>query len=224
MARILIVEDEESLARAVRLGLEEERYTVDVARDGRAGLEALESGAYDLVVLDWMLPELDGLALCRRARAAHHGVPILMLTARDTTADVVRGLDAGANDYLKKPFGFEELLARVRALLRGAADRGARLEVGPVALDMVSHRAFCDSVELQLTGKEYRLLEAFMLRAGRILSKAQLAGILWDWADEPSSNAIEVHVSSLRRKLEPGGAGRLVRTIRGRGYVLERPS
>jgi DNA-binding response OmpR family regulator len=221
MARILIVEDEASLAGAIQQGLREEHHVVDAVADGKAGLSAVVTGAYDLVVLDLMLPGLDGLELCRRVRAGGHKLPVLILTARDTTDDIVKGLDAGANDYLTKPFAFEEFLARVRALLRGATGQTARLQVGPIILDMTSHRATCDGDELELTAKEYQLLETFMLRAGRVLSKAQLTEILWDWDHEPSSNAIEVHLSSLRKKLESGGAGKLVRTIRGRGYVLE---
>jgi DNA-binding response OmpR family regulator len=223
MARILVVEDEAGLAQAIARGLRDEHHTVDVASDGRQGLTAVTTGVYDLVVLDLMLPRLDGLELCRRTRAGRNSLPILILTARDTTRDVVQGLDAGANDYLTKPFAFEELLARVRALLRGASGQTSKLQAGPLTLDMTSHRAFYSGRELELTAKEYQLLETFMIRPRRILSKAQLTEILWDWDHEPSSNTIEVHVSSLRRKLEAEGAGKMIRTLRGRGYTLEEP-
>lgn len=224
MARILIVEDDPVLADALARGLREERHVVELARDGLAGWEAVQQATHDLILLDRMLPRLDGLELCQRLRRAGCAAPILMLTARDATRDVVAGLDAGANDYLTKPFVFDELLARIRALLRGPGAATAELVVGPLRLDTISHRVFCGAAELPLTAKEYQLLAALMHRPGRILSKAQLAELAWEWDREPQSNAIEVHLSALRHKLEQVAAGGLLRTIRGRGYLLEEPA
>lgn len=213
MARILIVEDEEALARSVRRGLEDEGYRVTVEHDGQEGLFRALSGGFDLVVVDRMLPRFPGDELCRRLRLDALDVPILMLTARDSSADIVSGLDAGADDYVTKPFVFDELLARIRALLRRA--HGSRERLGPLEIDAAAQRVFCHGEEIVLTAKEYLLLEALVRGRGRVLSKAQLALAAWD--DDPGDNVIEVYISSLRRKLPAG----LIHTRRGLGYLFE---
>lgn len=214
VARILLVEDEPALAEAVALGLRDEGHVVDVEHDGQEGLFAALDEAYELIVLDRMLPRFSGDAICRRLRVDGSTVPVLLLTARDTPRDVAEGLDAGADDYLGKPFAFEELTARVRALLRRAAGVASpRFQAGALELDPAAHRAWWDGREVALTAKEYQLLEALVRRRGRVLSKTQLARAAWD--AEPEDNVIEVHLSHLRRKLAPD----CIRTVRGVGYA-----
>jgi two-component system OmpR family response regulator len=217
VAKILIVEDERAIANAVAMGLRDELHVVDVAADGESGWLAAQSGEHELIVLDIMLPVVDGLTVCRRIRKRRSDVPILMLTARDTDDDVVKGLDAGADDYLVKPFSFEVLLARVRALLRRAAGRASpRLEAGRVSLDVVAHRAFLDGSEVALTAKELMLLEALLRRPGAVVSKARLMELVWESEAEVESNVVEVHVAALRRKLD----AKLIHTVRGLGYSI----
>ena len=219
--RVLVVEDEAALADALRAGLTDERYAVDVARDGEEGLWAARSGVYDVIVLDLLLPKLPGLELCRRLRAERSLVPILMLTAKDSTRDVVTGLDAGANDYLVKPFAFEELLARLRALLRSASvDRTSVIEVGELRIDTAAHTVSRAGHDVELTAKEFQLLEYLARRRGEVISKERLAEALWAHDCEPDSNALEVYVANLRRKLELGREHGLLHTVRGAGYVL----
>jgi DNA-binding response OmpR family regulator len=222
--RILVVEDEAALADALRAGLTDERYAVDVARDGEEGLWAARSGVYDAIVLDRMLPKLPGIDVCRRLRAERSQVPILMLTAMDTTRDVVAGLDAGANDYLVKPFAFEELLARLRALLRAtSADRTSAIEVGDLRIDTAAHTVTRAGEAVELTTKEFQLLEFLARRRGEVVSKERLSEALWPHDCEPDSNALEVYVANLRRKLERGRTQPLLHTVRGAGYVLREP-
>ncbi len=221
MARILIVEDEPQLASALRRGLQDEQHAVDVALDGEEGLWAAEGGEYELVVLDLMLPGVSGMEICRRLRAGGFDLPILMLTARDTTEDVVAGLDAGADDYLTKPFAFEELLARVRMLLRrSTGSKGALLQVGPLEVDTTAHRVWRDHEEIALTAKEYQLLEVLVRKTGSVLSKGQLTDALWERDTEPDSNAVEVYIASLRRKIDRDRSPKLIHTVRGMGYVV----
>lgn len=225
MTRILVIEDEPALCRALAQGLAEQHYVVDTANDGETGLWAARGGEHELVVLDLQLPKLGGLELCRRLRAEGCRTPILMLTARDSTADVVTGLDAGANDYLVKPFEFQELLARMRALLRiGTQATSVELHAADLRLDVASHRAWRDGQALLLTTKELQLLEMLMRHKERVLTRQRLRDALWDHDSDPESNALEVHIAGLRRKIDRDRDAPLLQTVRGVGYVLRVPA
>jgi two-component system copper resistance phosphate regulon response regulator CusR len=219
--RILIVEDEAELADFIVRGLREEGFAVERAADGGQAWEALQVGAWDLVVLDWWLPGEDGLAVLRRYRQAGGAAPVLFLTARDAVADRVRGLDGGADDYLSKPFAFDELLARIRALLR-RRDRLPELTVseGDVIIDLATHRARRAGQVLDLTAKELALLTFFLRHPGQVLSRTRIYDHVWDENFDGLSNTLEVHVMELRRKLEVHGP-RVIHTLRGRGYLFD---
>lgn len=218
--RILLVEDEDAIADFVVRGLREEGYTVERAADGDTGWHHLRTQTWDVVLLDWWLPGPDGLTLLKRFRDAGRGTPVLMLTARDAVSDRVRGLDGGADDYLCKPFAFDELLARVRALARrpGAAT-GTVLAHAGVQLDLTTHRAERDGKKLDLTTKEQSLLVFFLRHPDEVLSRTRIYEQVWDERYDGLSNTLEVHVMELRKKLEAHGP-RLIRTVRGRGYVF----
>jgi DNA-binding response OmpR family regulator len=223
--RVLVVEDETDLADAVARGLRRDGYAVDVAYDGEDALDKLEVNAYDVVCLDLNLPGTDGIEVCRRLRAAQDGyasVPrVLMLTARDAPTDRVTGLDEGADDYLVKPFDFEELKARIRALLRRDAGRsGALLQVSDLELDTARHEARRAGRPLALTPKEFSLLRYFMSRAGQVLSQEDLLEHVWDENADPFTNTVRVTVMTLRRKLGEAGDGQPIETVVGRGYRL----
>jgi DNA-binding response OmpR family regulator len=216
--RILIVEDNPKLARFMERGLAESSYAVDVAVDGRSALYQLAINPYDLLILDLGLPDLDGMEVCRRIRAKGSNVLVLMLTARDATTDRIAGLDAGADDYLTKPFAFGELLARVRALLRrGSVTAAATLQVGDLVVDTVARRATRAGRDLELTTKEFALLEYFARNPSRVIGRADISEHVWNESFDPVSNLIEVYVQRLRKKLGPPP---LLRTRRGAGYVL----
>jgi two-component system copper resistance phosphate regulon response regulator CusR len=218
--RVLVIEDEPEIADFVVRGLREEGLTVESAADGDAGWHALRTGAWDVVLLDWWLPGPDGLTLLRRFRQAGGATPVLFLTARDAVSDRVRGLDAGADDYLCKPFSFEELLARVRALAR-RQDRAPDtvLSHADVRLDLATHRADRAGQRLDLTPKEEALLVFFLRHAGEVLSRTRIYEQVWDERYDGLSNTLEVHVMELRKKLEAHGP-RQIHTVRGRGYVF----
>ena len=222
--RILLVEDEPSAACFIAKGLREAKHAVDIATDGTAASRQCQENDYDAVILDVMLPGKDGLAVCRDLRAAGSDVPVLMLTARDAVEARVQGLDAGADDYLTKPFDFRELLARVRALTR--RDRRPlapeRIEVGPLAIDVAGQRVWIDGRELELTSREYALLEYLARRAGEVVGRADIAEHVWDENYDPFSNVVDVYVQRLRRKLDSGDGPSLIRTRRGQGYQLSR--
>jgi two-component system, OmpR family, response regulator len=219
--RLLVVEDEPKLAALVARGLREEGYAVDVTDRGEDALWMARSAQYDAILLDVMLPGYDGFAVCRQLRKERVWSPILMLTARDGVGDRVTGLDAGADDYLPKPFAFDELLARVRALVRRApTERPVVLEVGSLRLDPAAHTAWRGEVELDLSPKELALLEVFMRNPGRVFSRGQLLDSAWDIAFERRSNIVDVYIRYLRAKIDrPFGCDSL-QTIRGVGYRL----
>ena len=218
MGRILLVEDDASLGEGVKAGLEDAGHAVDWVRDGRHGREALANEPFTTVVLDLGLPRLDGLAILRELRARGDATPVLILTARDTVSDRVSGLDAGADDYLVKPFALDELKARVRSLTRRSAGRASnRLVLRGVEIDLASRRVSCRGKQVDLAPREYAVLEALMAHPGRALTRRQLEERLYAWGSEVESNAIEVHVHHLRAKLFP----ELIRTVRGIGYVID---
>ena len=222
--RILVVEDDPDMSRFIARGLGEQSYAVDVAATGDAALEAAADAPYDAIVLDAMIPPPDGFEVCRQLRAQAIDSTILMLTARDSLADRIEGLDSGADDYLVKPFEFAELLARLRALLRR---RGTRqypvIDVGDLRLDTRSHRVTRGGDELQLTTKEYALLEYLARERGRVLTRGEIAEHVWDENFDPLSNLIDVNINRLRRKVDDGSAAPLIHTRRGEGYMLAAP-
>jgi two-component system copper resistance phosphate regulon response regulator CusR len=216
--RVLVIEDEREIADFIVRGLREEGFTVEWAADGDSGWHALSGGSWDVVLLDWWLPGTDGLTLLRRFRQGDQATPVLFLTARDAVSDRVRGLDGGADDYLCKPFAFEELLARVRALARRPARAaGTVLAHLDVRIDLATHRAERAGHRLDLTAKEEALLVFFLRHPGEVLSRTRIYEQVWDERYDGLSNTLEVHVMELRRKLEAHGP-RLIHTLRGRGY------
>ncbi len=220
--RILVVEDEPKLARALQKGLSEEQYAVDVAGDGDEGLHLARAKAYDLVLLDLMIPGMSGLELLRTLRAEGQDVPVLILTARDAVADRVEGLDSGADDYLTKPFSFEELLARARALLRRASPHpeSQTLKVDTLELDPVTRAVQRDGAPIELSPKEFALLEYMMRHPNRVLSRTVLSEHVWGEFDT-LTNVIDVYVHYLREKIDKGQQVKLIHTVRGAGYVLK---
>lgn len=220
--RILVVEDDRKVARFIQQGLEEEGHAVDVAGDGEEGAILAHVNPYDVLVLDVQLPRKNGLQLAAELRREAVATPILMLTARDSTEDVVRGLDSGADDYLTKPFAFDELVARVRALGRraGAPAAGGTLRFADVELDRGRFHSTREGRDLGLTPREFRLLGYFLERPEQVVSRTELLEKVWDMTFDPGSNVVDVHISNLRRKLEEGGAPRLLHTVRGIGFAL----
>ncbi|MCE9637077.1 MAG: response regulator transcription factor [Planctomycetes bacterium] len=224
MARILIVEDEPELAQALRVAFTDELHAVDVASDGAEGLWAARTGEYDLLILDRMLPAMSGLDVCRELRRSGATLPILMLTARDAPADVIEGLDAGADDYVAKPFRVGVLLARVRAQLRSRAATGAsRIEIADLVVDVAAHSVSRGGVAVSLTARECALLEHLAVHRNRIVSKTRLLEAVWERDCDPDSNVVEVYIAALRRKIDRGRGVPLLHTVRGAGYVLREP-
>ncbi|WP_219507471.1 response regulator transcription factor [Nonomuraea ceibae] len=223
-ARLLVVDDEPALREALQSSLEFEGYRVVTADDGQAALEELARQPYDAVLLDVMMPRLDGLTACRRLRGTGNHVPVLMLTARDAVGDRVSGLDAGADDYLVKPFELDELLARVRALLRrGALSAGEpeqTLAFGDLRMDPATREVTRGTRRLDLTRTEYLLMELFLAHPRQVLTRDQILAEVWGFDFEPTSNSLDVYVMYLRRKTEAGGEPRVIHTVRGVGYVL----
>ncbi len=221
--KILVVEDERKVAAFIKQGLTEEGHAVDVAVDGEEATRCAHLGDYDVILLDLMLPKKNGLQVAMELRREGRTTPILMLTSRDAPEDIVRGLDAGADDYLAKPFRFDELLARLRALTRrSGVPHLEELHVGPLMLDRLLHRAMVHDQRLDLTPKEFQLLEFFLIRPEEVVRRTTLLEKVWDLHFDPESNVVDVHVGNLRRKLEAAGGGGLLQTVRGVGFVLQR--
>ena len=221
--RILVVEDDHKIASFLERGLREEGYAVDVARNGIEGAENARIYDFDLLIIDIMLPGRNGYAIVRDLRAEGDQTPMVMLTARDSSEDVVMGLDAGADDYVTKPFSLDELLARIRALLRrGGASRTEQLIYEDLAMDRVKHVARRAGSDLGLTPREYQLLEHFLLHAEEVVRRTELLEKVWDLHFDPMTNVVDVHIGNLRRKLNAGGRSPLIHTIRGVGYMLHR--
>jgi len=222
--RVLLIEDDRKAAKLLSKGLHEEGFVVDVAATGEAGEEQAFVNEYDVIVLDWLLPGKDGLAVCQALRARDVTTPILMLTARHSLADRVSGLSTGADDYLTKPFAFAELLARIRALLRRArVARPPVLRVTDLTLDPANRRVTRGGVKIGLTSKEYTILEVLMQNAGETVSRTRLVERVWDEASEVLDNLVDVHVSHLRKKIDREPGSSLIQTIRGFGYRLGIP-
>ena len=220
--RILVVEDEKKVARFIQQGLEEEHYAVDVAYDGEEGLRMAGSGNYDLLVLDVMLPKKSGLDLLREFRTRGGKTPTFMLTAKTSTEDKVAGLDSGADDYLTKPFSLAEFLARVRSLLRrGASEKSIILSMADLELDTVSHKAKRGARPIELTAKEYSLLEYLLRNKNRVLSRTIISEHIWDYNFDTGTNIIDVYVNHLRNKIDSGSEKKLIHTVRGVGYVMK---
>jgi DNA-binding response OmpR family regulator len=220
--RILLVEDEPRMASVVAKGLREQSYAVDTAPDGSAGLYQSSINDYDVIILDVLLPERDGYEVCRELRARGNATPVLMLTARAAIEDRLTGFEAGADDYLTKPFSFLELLARIRALLRRDSQlRPEIMEIDDLVVDSASHRVSRAAQEVQLTAKEYALLEYLAQRAGQLVSRAEIAAHVWDDSFDPFSNTIEVYMNRLRKKIDGEHPLKLLHTRRGEGYILE---
>jgi DNA-binding response OmpR family regulator len=220
--RVLIVEDERNIAAYVKRGLEEQGYAVDTAFTGREALDWVETVPFDLIVLDVLLPELDGISACRELRKRGTHMPILILTARDLVDDRVAGLDAGADDYLVKPFALKELLARLRALTRRGADapKSSVLQMADLTLDTLTRRVRRGGKLIELTAKEYAVLECLMREPERVLSRTMIAEHVWNYDVFNQSNVVDVYIRNLRRKIDDGFGVKLIRTIRGAGYRL----
>jgi len=222
--RVLVVEDEHKIAAFIKRGLEENAYAVDVAYDGEEGYDWARSFEYDLIVLDVMLPKVDGITLCEQLRDEGNRAHILMLTARDSVDDRVAGLDAGADDYLVKPFAFRELLARLRALgRRGNEQRTTKLAVGDLTLDLLTHQADRGGHKINLSAKEFSLLEMLMRHPNQVLSRTVIAEHVWDYDFYSQSNVVDVYIRYLRRKIDDPFDIKLIQTVRGMGYRMARP-
>jgi DNA-binding response OmpR family regulator len=219
--RVLIVEDEKKMAQALKKGLEAENHSVSLTFDGRTGLEFACTLEFDVIVLDLMLPGIDGFEVARRVRKNQNQTPILMLTARDAVPDIVKGLDSGADDYLTKPFSFEVFVARLRSLARrGAVPRPTYLQVGDLSLDPAEHRVARGGEEIHLSPTEFRLLEFLMRRAGRVLSRHTIVQAVWDLDTEVEENTLDVFIRLLRSKIDQNHKRKLIQTVRGIGYTI----
>ena len=220
--RLLVVEDEKKVASFIKKGLEEEGYAVDVAADGRSGLQMAQDHVHDLIILDIQLPKMDGLSVLNALRREKVVIPVLLLTVRATIEDKVLGLDAGADDYLTKPFAFQELVARVRALLRRRADaKQPVLQVADLILDPARRVVFRDTQKLDLTTREFALLDYFMRNPGRVLTRTMIAEHVWDYDFDSATNVIDVYVNYLRKKIDSDREQKLIHTVRGVGYMLK---
>ncbi len=220
--RVLIVEDEPGIAGFLKQGLEEEGFAVDVAPDGKEGSKMAFSGVYDLLLLDWMIPGLSGVELCRQFRKEFPATPVIFLTAKDTVEDVVFGLQAGANDYIKKPFHFEELLERIRVQLRTKEGEESRFKLGDLELDTATHRVMKGGKEVHLTQKEFALLEYLLRNKGRVCRRTRIIESVWDMHFDYNTGVIDVYINALRKKLQlQEGEIPYIETVRGVGYIAK---
>jgi heavy metal response regulator len=221
--RILVIEDEKKVATFIKKGLVEEHYAVDTAFDGEEGLYLSEINEYDLIVLDLMIPKIDGFGVLKKIRERKDTVPILVLTAKDSVDDTVRGLDAGCDDYLTKPFAFAELLARIRALLRrDKNEKESVLRIADLSLFIVTHKVLRQGKEIELTSKEYALLEYFMRNPEKVLTRTMISEHVWDYHFDSNTNVIDVYVNYLRKKIDKDFDPKLIHTIRGIGYMMKK--
>ncbi len=218
--RILVVEDEKGISNFLKDGLEEEAFAVDVAADGKKGIELSFVNEYDLILLDWMLPGVSGIEVCRQIRKINSSVPIIFLTAKDTVSDTVYGLDAGANDYIKKPFRFEELLARIRVQLRTKDGEQNTLKLANVEMNLDTHRVFVNSKEIMLTPKEFSLLEFLIRNKGKVCTRTRIIEHVWDMHFDSDTSVIDVYINFLRKKLNDESGKSFIHTIRGVGYIM----
>ncbi|MBP7554139.1 MAG: response regulator transcription factor [Spirochaetes bacterium] len=220
--RILVVEDEEKIANFIKRGLKEEGYVVDIAGDGEEGLYLALNHSFDLIVLDLMLPIKDGLTVCAELREKGKNIPILMLTAKSSTQDKVSGLDMGANDYITKPFAFEEFLARIRALLRSKNNaESTRLKIHDLDMDLLTHKVYRNGKEITLTAKEFSLLEYLMRNKGSIVTRTMITEHVWEINFDSFTNVIDVYINYLRNKIDKGYDKKLIYTVRSRGYTIK---
>jgi len=221
--KILLVEDDKGIVRFVKKGLTENSFSVDAVFDGEEGLQLAVYRNYDLVVLDVMLPRMDGFEVLRRMRGMKIQTPVIFLTAKDSESDIVQGLNLGADDYLTKPFSFNELLARIQAILRRGktVSHPSTLQIANLVLQVDGHRVFRDKMKIELTPKEYALLEFFMRHPGQIITRTMISEKIWDYHFDTSTNVVDVHVSHLRNKIDKGFEPKLLHTVKGIGYVFE---
>jgi heavy metal response regulator len=220
--KILVVEDEKKVGAFIKKGLEEDRYSVEVAFDGDKGEELASQGSFDLIILDILMPKKDGLTMLKELRAKHITTPVLMITAKGSVEDKVKGLDTGADDYLVKPFAIAELLARVRSLLRrGGPEKSTALTVADLTLDLVSHKATRGENLIELTGKEYTLLEYFMRNTNKVLSRTIISEHIWNYNFDTGTNIIDVYINHLRNKIDGEFEKKLIHTVRGVGYMMK---
>jgi two-component system, OmpR family, response regulator len=219
---ILIIEDEFKISNFLKTGFKEEGYAVDIAPDGEEGLYLAKSQVFDIIILDIMLPKIDGFKVCKTLREDNIHTPVIMLTARDSITDKISGFDIGADDYLTKPFAFEELLARVRSLLRKSKSQEIKkLKIADLELDLITHRVFRSGVEIMLSSKEYSLLEYLMRNEGSIITKTMITEHVWEINYDSFTNIVEVYINYLRNKIDKDHDKKLINTIRGRGYMLK---
>ncbi|PKP25382.1 MAG: DNA-binding response regulator [Bacteroidetes bacterium HGW-Bacteroidetes-2] len=219
--RILIVEDETGISNFLKQGLEEECFAVDVAQEGNKGLELALSGEYDIILLDWMLPGISGIEICRQFRKENTKTPIIFLTAKDTLDETIFGLQTGANDYIKKPFHFEELLERIRVQLRTKTGEQHLFTLGNITLDVSSHQVFKNGEEIQLTQKEFALFEYLIRNKGKVCRRSRIIESVWDIHFDYNTGVIDVYVNALRKKLHFNDAEEYIQTVRGIGYIAK---
>lgn len=220
--RILVIEDEKKIADFIKRGLKEEGYAVDIAHDGEEGHFMAKTNEYDLILLDLMLPKMDGLEVCRALKKEGVHVPIIMLTAKDAVKDKVAGLDSGADDYLTKPFAFEELLARARAIFRKKGSSVTEpIKIDDLVMDIITHKVTRAGKEIELTSKEYSLLEYLMRNEGKVVTRTMISEHVWDADFDTFTNVIDVYINYLRKKIDIGNRKKLIHTIRGRGYIIK---